>query len=161
MLNACFGHMPNPRLHTPKKTEITEPVAGDRFEERAFNALFESKETLGIGQLYRCHAARMDGYLVTTVGETVLLEMKECLGWGAVQAASAQFLMGRKLLELKATRAIIVFERISDEWSRILPSGGWGQLALHASELSPHIEIGGLLIRDGSPVGPSKIVHPL
>lgn len=39
MLNTCFGHAPNDRTHDPKKTEVTEPIGGNRFGERAFTAL--------------------------------------------------------------------------------------------------------------------------
>jgi len=116
------------------------------FENRAFNALFKHRKKLRIAELYRCRAARMDGFLVTTERETILLEMKERLAWGSVQAAGFQFLAGRRLLKLRAKRGIVIFERTSEEWDALADHGAWGQLALHSQELSPHIEIGGLQV---------------
>ncbi len=146
MLNACFKNTPNARGLQPSHEEITEPLKGVSFETRAFNALLKNKGKLGIKQLFRCRASRMDGYLITTQRKIILLEMKERLGWGSVQAAGFQFLAGRQLLRLQADRGIVVFDRISKEWSQIKPNGGWGQLALHSQELSPHIEIGALQV---------------
>jgi hypothetical protein len=146
MLNACFQQAPNVRRRQPRATQVVAPVVGSLFEARAFNTLLNQAGQLGIQSLWRCHAARVDGYLVTDDGEHILVEMKECLGWSAFQAASAEFVMGRGLLGIPAQRGIIVFERTSHEWDSITPHGAWGQLALHSSELSPHLEVGGLQI---------------
>src|SRR6266571_5837354 len=151
MLNSCFKQMPNERKRVPRATPVGGPLPGTNFESRAFTALWNNSKSLKIRELWRCNSARHDGYLETTKGEIILLEMKECLGWGALQAASAEFLMGKGWLDLEAQRAIIVFERVSREWSQIRPYGAWGQLALHSSEFSPYLQIGGLqVLRDGA-----------
>jgi hypothetical protein len=94
----------------------------------------------------------MDGYLVTTTGEYILLEMKESLRWGSTQSATFQFLAGRGLLALNAKRGIIVFERWSDEWANTKPYGAWGQLALHAEEVTKYIEVGALQVRENGSI---------
>ena len=151
MLDTCFLQPANLRRRVPRASLLASPSKGGRFEDRAFNALLEHASSLGISEIWRCHAARTDGYLRTMSGETILLEMKECLGWGAMQAAATELLMGKQLLGLDATRGLIVFERLSAEWEKIQPYGAWGQLALHAQELAGHLDIGGLrVMADGS-----------
>lgn len=76
MLNTCFGHAPNDRKTNANATKVLKPNHGKSFESRAFDALYLNRHKYGISELYRCHAARMDGYLVTTDGETILLEME-------------------------------------------------------------------------------------
>lgn len=147
-LDDCFGHAPNPRARKPKATEITAWKSGSSFQSLAFNVLLTNKPQLGIRSLFQCDSARVDGYLITLSGETILLEIKECLGWGAIAQAGFQFLTGRELLKRKAKRGLIVFQRISAEWEMIEPHGGWGQLALHSQELAGLIELGGLQIDD-------------
>ncbi|WP_454844942.1 hypothetical protein [Ralstonia thomasii] len=151
-LDGCFDQSPNCRRSVPSAKPIDYRKEGGSFESRAFRVLFERREELGICELYKCSNARVDGYLVTKQGENILLEMKECLGWGPTTAAGFQFLAGNYLLtqygQLKkpATRGIIVFERTSREWNAITPHSAWGQLALHASEIATHIVIGGLQV---------------
>lgn len=146
MIKTCFNQKPNVRKRTPKAKPVASPVPGTTFEARAFNALLKNRQRLGIKCLWRCNSARLDGYIETIDGEVILLEMKECLGWGAFQAASAEFMMGRQLLGLSTRRGVIVFEKTSNEWDAISPHGAWGQLALHSSELAPYLEIGGLQV---------------
>lgn len=153
MIKDCFQQVPNDRRRTPRGTKIESPVSGTSFEARAFNTLLKSRKRLGIKELWRCNAARVDGYVIANDGELILIEMKECLGWGAFQAASTEFLMGKGLLKLSTRRGLIVFERTSSEWDAIPPYGAWGQLALHSTELAPHFEVGGLQI---SPSGEIK-----
>lgn len=166
MLDRCFASTPNERKGIPKGTSLTSAPSGSGFEDRAFAFLFKHRNALGISKLYRCNAARMDGYLVTDTGETILLEMKECLGFGSFLAGASQLMAGRTLLKLKATRAILVFERISEEWDSIAPHGGWGQLALHSAELANILQIGGLQIIDQQtmcvpgPTGIKRVVLP-
>lgn len=146
MIDRCFTQQPNVRKRTPRATQLLTPVKGSTFEARAFNTLLRCKEQLGIKELWRCNSARVDGYVLTNKSEVILVEMKECLGWSAFQAASAEFLLAKGLLDLNTGRGIIVFQRTSGEWDSIVPHGAWGQLALHSGELSPHFEVGGLQI---------------
>jgi len=63
-----------------------------------------------------------------------------------LQAAGFQMTVGKRVLKLHgAASGLIVFERVSDEWSRIPPYGAWGQLALHSQEF-PALNIGGLQV---------------
>lgn len=130
---------------------LSLPV-GPGFESRAFAALFNARRRLKIKRLWRCTSARIDGYLEMSDGELVMVEAKEVLGWGSVSSAVFEILAGKKLLNLDADRAIIVFERVSNEWSKITPGGGWGQLALHAEEVAAHISLGALQIIEGGQV---------
>jgi hypothetical protein len=155
MLRHCYSSIPNPRLQQPKRREVITPPAGTGFESRAFAALFNERRRLKIKRLWRCTSARVDGFLETSDGELVLVEAKEVLGWGSVSSAVFEILAGRKLLGLDANRGIIVFERVSKEWSKISPGGGWGQLALHAEEVRGDISLGALQV---SEVG--KVVVP-
>lgn len=154
-LDACFDGPRNELRNQPTAALVEGAPIGAKFEQRAFAALFRNSKELGIASLWKCRAARMDGYIITTVKECILLEMKESLRWGSTQAATFQFLAGRKLLNLEAKRAIIVFERWSDEWSLTTPYGAWGQLALHAEEVSEYISIGAMQI-----TATGKIVIP-
>lgn len=149
MLHKCYTSIPNPRLRQPKVREVTHPPVGTSFESRAFATLFNERRLLKINRLWRCTSARVDGYLETSDGEFVLVEVKEVLGWGSVSSAVFEILAGRKLLDLKASQGIIVFERISKEWSKMSPGGGWGQLALHSQEIEDHISLGALQVTEG------------
>lgn len=148
MLQSCFTAPQNTRRRKHKVTEITVPIVGAGFEARAFSALWNHRAKLGIARLFRCSAARVDGYLETTDGETILLEMKESLSWGSAEAAGFQFLAGQSLLSTSFTstprRGIIVFERKSKRWEAASPYGALGQLALEAGAIANHIEIGAL-----------------
>jgi hypothetical protein len=104
LLDSSFNLPVNNRPRSPKPKAVLALPTGTRFEDRAFAALWSNRKELGIARLWRCSAARVDGFLETTGGETILLEMKETLGFGATQAASFQFLVGRRLLSLKATK---------------------------------------------------------
>lgn len=148
MLRHCYSGNPNPRVRQPKTREVTAPPSGTSFESRAFAALFNDRRRLRIRRLWRCTSARIDGYLETSDGELVLVESKQVLGWGSVSSAVFEILAGRNLLGLKAERGIIVFERVSKEWSKITPGGGWGQLALHAQEVASHISLGALQVTE-------------
>jgi hypothetical protein len=151
MLDLCFAAPAHQPGRLPARSPVLAPCAGGGFEARAFSALWHHRHVLGIRELYRCNAARVDGFAITQGGETILLEMKETLGWGGTQAAGFQFLAGRKLLGLEASRGIIVFERESAEWHRSGPRGAWGQLALEATSVAAHVGIGALqVLRDGS-----------
>jgi len=157
MLRHCYSGVPNPRARQPKPRELTAPPVGEGFEDRAFAALFNERRRLKIQRLWRCTSARVDGVLQTSDGELVLVEAKQVLGWGSVSGAVFEILAGRKLLGVEADRGIIVFERVSAEWSKIQPGGGWGQLALHAEEISPHISLGALQVtKDGQLVVPPR-----
>lgn len=155
MLQQCYSSAPNLRIRQPKPREMTVPPAGGSFESRAFAALFNERRRLKIRRIWRCTSARVDGYLETTDGELVLLEAKEVLGWASMSTAVFEILAGRKLLGIEANRSIIMFERISNEWSKIEPGGGWGQLALHAEEIKDHISLGALQV-----TGEGRIVVP-
>jgi len=146
MLNSCFTTPKNNRPRIPKPTQLKSAPKGTRFEDKAFAAIWSNRAKLGIAELWRCHAARVDGYAKTNEGEIILLEMKETLSWGATEAAGFQFLVGRKLLGVKARRGIIVFGRVSDEWSKTKPHGGLGQLALEVDALKRFLQIGALQV---------------
>jgi hypothetical protein len=156
MLQNCFSVPPNRRIRRPQSTQLTVPPSGEGFEARAFAALLSHAATLGIAKLFRCKAARLDGYLETIDGETILLEMKESLSWGSTEAAGFQFLAGRHLLTnvfgSPPTKGIIVFERMAKQWNATPPNGAWGQLALEAAAVKSHIEIGALQIGPGGSV---------
>jgi hypothetical protein len=123
------------------------PPRGSGFEAKAFAALWNNREELRIEEVWRCHAARIDGYLKTVGDEIVLVEIKETLSWGSTEAAGFQFLSGRKLLRLDTARkGIIVFGRIARQWEQTRPYGGWGQLALEADALRPNLEMGALQV---------------
>lgn len=151
MLNTCFSRNANPPKAEASRRLLTEAPAGLGFEPRAFAALFANKKKLGIKDVWRCYAARIDGFLETVEGEIILLEMKERLSWGSVQAAGFQFLAGRRICGLNARRGLIVFEREAEEWKKLEPHGAWGQLALHALEFSENLDVAGLqILPDGS-----------
>lgn len=156
LLNLCFRSVPNAPGQTPNAKQVTEaPTEVTNFENRAFAALFNNMAELGIASLWRCHAARIDGYLIKVGkdgedGEIVMLEMKETLGWGQTHSATFQFLAGKCLLKLSAKRGIVVFEKYQPRWKGTL-YGAWGQLALHAQEVNEYVEIGALQVSgDGS-----------
>jgi hypothetical protein len=119
---------------------------GASFEDRAFASLYNNQAALGVEEVFRCRAARVDGFLRTKSGETILVEVKETLSWGGMGSATIQFLSGRKLLDLPARRGLIVFQRFNAQWAAAKPHGAWGQLALEASTIQEHIEIGALQI---------------
>jgi hypothetical protein len=148
MLQSCFTTPKNAPGRKPKATEITAPLLGAGFEARAFSALWSHRAKLGITRIFRCSAARVDGYLETATGETILLEMKESLSWGSTEAAGFQFLAGQSLLSkyfaAPPRRGIIVFERKAKQWESTGPYGALGQLALEAAAVANHIEIGAL-----------------
>jgi hypothetical protein len=96
----------------------------------------------------------MDGYLTTTEGEIILVEVKTTLGWGQLQAACFQMLAGNHLLGHRATKGLIVFERLSPGWATIKPAGGWTQLSVHAAEIAPHLTIDALQITLPTPLTP-------
>ena len=155
MLNSCFTTPQNQRKRHPKVIEVMAHQPGEGFEARAFSALWTHRNRLGIARLFRCKAARVDGYLETTAGETILLEMKESLSWGSTEAAGFQFLAGRSLLTKKFAslpmRGIIVFERTAQQWDSSGDYGALGQLALEAASVARHIKIGALRVgRNGS-----------
>lgn len=146
MIETCFSSPRNRRPKLPTSYIVSAAQTGSGFESKAFTALWLRRENLQIRTLWRCRAARVDGYLETRQGEIILLEMKETLSWGSTQAAGFQFLAGRQLLNLQATRGIIVFERHAPQWERSGVYGAWGQLALEASVVREHIEIGALQV---------------
>lgn len=146
MLNTCFNAPQNVRPMLPSRRQLTGQEPGSDFESRAFSAIWIRRQELGIDELWRCRAARVDGYLKTVDGEVVLLEMKEMLSWGSTQAAGFQFLAGRELLKLQAKRGVIVFERFATQWLQCKPNGAWGQLALEAAVVSKHVQIGALQV---------------
>lgn len=157
-LKRCFTGAVNQPGKKPKAIQYAPSPRARSFEQRAFLTLHRNMKELGIRSLHKCSACRMDGYLVTSDGQIVLLEMKESLRWGSTQSATFQFLAGRKLLRLKATHGLIVFERFSREWSKAKPHGAWGQLALHAAEVSKYIKLGGLRIgKRGRISGPPRV----
>lgn len=146
MLNRCFSIPLNDRPRAASPKLVTAAPAGPKFEDRAFAALFNNQAALGVKDLYRCTAARVDGFLKTESGETILVEVKESLSWGGMGSATIQFLSGRKLLNLSASRGLIVFERFNPQWATAKPYGAWGQLALEASTIRDHIDIGALQV---------------
>lgn len=148
MLQSCFTAPQNPRKRKAKATLIAAPLAGTGFEARAFTAIWTHRKKLKVAKLYKCHAARVDGFLQTADGEIVLLEMKETLSWGATEAAGFQFLAGQSLLghlfEVVPKRGIIVYERTAKEWDDSGQHGALGQLALEAATVASHVVIGAL-----------------
>lgn len=148
MLESCFTAPQNPRKGTPKATPVTALRPGSRFEARAFTAIWHHRARLKVAELFKCYAARVDGFLRTSDGEIILLEMKESLSWGSTEAAGFQFLAGRSLLahlfNVVPTRGIIVYERTAEQWDKSGQYGALGQLALEASNVSGHIVIGAL-----------------
>lgn len=146
-IEAAFSGPKNDPGNSPTARQLLVPPEGAGFEARAFAALVRNARKLGIRAVYKCSAARMDGYIVTQDGEVVLIEMKESLRWGSTQSATFQFLAGRELLELKSRRGIVLFERWSDEWEKTGTYGAWGQFALHASEVSRYIQLGALRLQ--------------
>ena len=143
-IEASFSSPKNNPGNQPSSRQLAAPPQGSGFEARAFAALVHNASQMGIETVHKCSAARMDGYIVLKGGEVVLIEMKESLRWGSTQSATFQFLAGRRLLQLKATRGIVLFERWSEEWAQTRPYGAWGQFALHAAEVSEHICLGAL-----------------
>lgn len=157
-LDSCFASPRNEPRRDPIAKPLPERPSGSGFEARAFAALMDHADALGIAEVHRCHAARVDGFLKMCDGEYVIVEMKERLAWPTVQSAAFEFLAGGAILQRRYPethfdfrRALIVFERIDEGWNTIPPHGAWGQLALHASELSGYLQIGGLQVKhDGS-----------
>lgn len=129
---------------------IEAPLAGTGFEARAFTAIWKHRKKLKVARLCKCHAARVDGFLETTDGEIILLEMKEALSWGATEAAGFQFLAGQFLLshlfKVVPKRGIIVYERTAKQWDASGQNGALGQLALEAATVASHIIIGALRV---------------
>lgn len=133
------------------------------FENRAFAALFRQKAALGIDELWRCSGYRVDGYAVTTAGETILLEMKESLRWGATTSAGFQFLAARSMLQWpQVRRGIVVFERLSAEWEK-KAGGTWTQFAREVHHVRDDFQMGALQVQpDGSlHVGGGPLRFPL
>ena len=151
-LDQCFIAFDVSR-HAPqtKKLEIKAAPEGDKFEDRAFAALFQHREALGINKLWRCSGYRVDGYAELTTGETVLLEMKESLSWGSTTAMGFQLLAGRKLLQMpQVQRGLIVFERMAKSWTNC-PRGAWQQFAMEVQNVRECMQMGALQVRaDGS-----------
>jgi len=159
-----FNAEVNDRQQNPSRKELSTAPIGTSSEARAFASLYHHREALGISSIWRCHAARLDGYLVTNRGEVILLEMKETLGFGSVQAAVFEFITGRQLLKLDADRGLIVFRKKSKEWERCRPHGALGQLRLHSDEIPPNVnlKLGGIQIGPENRVmGPTKSALPL
>lgn len=153
-----FNAEVNKRQRKPSSKRLSTAPVGARFEDQAFAALYHRREALGIDSIWRCHAARLDGYLVTSQQEFILLEMKETLGFGSVQAAVFEFITGRELLKLNAVRGLVIFKNKSQEWEGCQPHGAWGQLRLHSDELphSVNLKLGGIQIGPGNHViGPT------
>jgi hypothetical protein len=154
----------NSRKQNPSKNELLTAPIGTSFESQAFASLYHHREALGISSIWRCRAARLDGYLVTSRGEVILLEMKETLGFGSVQAAVFQFITGRQLLSLSSVRGLIVFRKKSKEWESCRPHGALGQLRLHSDEIPPNVnlKLGGIQIGpENHVIGPTKSAAPL
>lgn len=160
----CF-EMASAQKTRAKPASILLEVAPGKmdFESRAFAALFRQKEALGIVDLGRCSACRVDGYMVTTTGETILLEMKESLRWGAITSAGFQFLAARSILKLpQVRRGIVVFERLGAEWEKTA-GGAWAQFAREIHHVREDFLMGALQVQpDGSlHVGSGPMRFPL
>jgi hypothetical protein len=159
-MNQFFSAQANTRGHLPQCRRIVTPPVGNQFEIKAFAALYAQAPFIGIESLWRCYAARMDGYLITATGEVILLEMKQTLGFGSVQAATFEFITGRKLLNVAAARGLIVFRKKSAEWERCRPNGAWGQLQLHSEEIPKYVNLtlGGIQIdEENRLIGPGDV----
>ena len=160
----CFvgGNAVQPRTRPSRNFLEVAPEKMD-FESRAFAALFRQKAALGIEKLWRCSGYRVDGYVVTTAGETILLEMKESLRWGATTSAGFQFLAARSMLQLpQVRRGIVVFERLSAEWD-MKEGGAWAQFAREVHHVRDDFLMGALQVQpDGSlHVGGGPLRFPL
>lgn len=148
----CFvaGDPVQPRTRPSKNLLVAAPEKMD-FENRAFAALLRQKAALGIDELWRCSGYRVDGYMVTTAGETILLEMKESLRWGATTSAGFQFLAARSMLQWpQVRRGIVVFERLSAEWEK-KEGGAWAQFSREVQHVRDDFQMGALQVQpDGS-----------
>jgi hypothetical protein len=101
--------------------------------------------------------------MVTTAGETILLEMKESLRWGATTSAGFQFLAARSILQWpQVRRGIVVFERLSAEWEK-KAGGAWAQFAREVHHVRDDFQMGALQVQpDGSlHVGGGPLRFPL
>lgn len=142
-----------------------QPTEKRGFENYAFARLFDEqhggRHSLGLGRIYRCGGARVDGYLQLTGSDEafpILLEIKTTLSWGALGTALVQFISGRHLLMKEgpmherpiqdSNRGLIVFSQFSQDWIRgdENPMRPWAQLYRHLEELSGTFKISALQI---------------
>lgn len=152
LLDQCFmGFDATCYVPRYKVEQVLCASTSRRFEDRAFAALFQHREALGIATLWRCSGYRVDGYAELTTGETVLLEMKESLSWGSTTAMGFQLLAGRKLLQKpEVQRGLIVFERMAKSWTNC-SRGAWQQFAMEVDNVRECMQMGALQVRaDGS-----------
>lgn len=129
--------------------ELTSFLPGSRFEDHVFSSLIANKEMLGISRVFKCTNARMDGYVETTAGEFILIEVKESLGWGPFNSACFELLAGRNLLGLSSTKAIIIFRSFYKEWESVKAHDAWSQFYVHANEIRPHLHLEALRLING------------
>ena len=95
------------------------------YETSVFNFLYARKHELGVRDVWKCRAVRIDGLLDLDDGQRVMLEVKYRMNWEKACQACAQFSWFFRHPEAQSpspTGALVVFEEFTADWARRSPT---------------------------------------
>ena len=119
------------RVVKPRLVRLDGPLAATAgttspasYEASVFNFLYAHKHELGIRDVWKCRAVRIDGLLDLDDGQRVVLEVKYRMNWEKACQACAQFSWFLRHPEAQSpspTGALVVFEEFARDWARRSP----------------------------------------